>query len=504
MNVTRILLIVFSLFTPLSAADWPQWGNQPNRNMASDEKNIPGTFAPGKMDLKTEVIDLSTTKNIKWIAKLGSQSFGNVTVAHGRVFVGTNNKSPRNPKNKGDRGVVMCFDEVTGKFLWQLVVPKLGAGKVSDWEDLGICSSPTLQANRVYVITNRCEVVCLDAQGLANGNDGPFKDETKYTGISELSPTDADILWVYDMRAELGIFPHNITSSSPLLVGDKLYVTTSNGQDWSHVNIPNPRAPAIICLDKKTGKLLGEEVSGISARIFHCNWSSPASGLIKNKRQIIFGAGDGFCYGFDPKPVTGTDGFNELKELWRFDCNPPEHKTKDAKPIKYPRSAGPSEIIATPVVYNNRVYVAVGQDPEHGEGVGCLSCIDATGSGDISQSGIVWQYKDIGRTISTLSIANGLVFAAEYAGKIHCLDAKTGNVYWVYDTESAIWASTLVVDGKLFLGNEDGMLYILQATKTLKVLAEIDMDAPIYSSNVVANGTLYVATQSHLYAIANK
>lgn len=507
-NIALFALVIFMINQVLSAADWPQWGNQPNRNMVSVEKNLPDSFDPGEMDMETEQVDLSTTKNIKWIAKLGSQSYGNVTISKGKVFIGTNNETPRHPKVKGDRGIVMCFDEATGNFLWQLVVPKLGAGKVSDWEHLGICSSPTVDADRVYVITNRCEVICLDTTGLANGNDG-FTNESQYIvgegkEPAELSETDADIIWVYDMRSELGIFPHNITSSSALLVGDKLYVTTSNGQDWSHVNIPNPRAPTLICLDTKTGKLLGEEVSGISARLFHCNWSSPAYGKINGNPQVVFGAGDGYCYGFDPQPVTGEDGFGELKELWRFDCNPPEHKTKDGKPIKYPRSAGPSEVIATPVVHNNRVYVAVGQDPEHGEGVGCLSCIDASGSGDISKSGILWQYKDIGRTISTVSIVDGLVFAAEYAGKIHCLDAETGKVYWVYDTESAIWSSTLVADGKLFLGNEDGLLFAIQADKKFNVLQKIDMEAPIYSSAVAANGTVYVATQSHLYAIAKK
>lgn len=58
--------------------------------------------------------------------------------------MGTNNESPRDPKHQGDRGVVMCFNEADGKFLWQLVVPKLGAGKVSDWEFLGVCSTPTV------------------------------------------------------------------------------------------------------------------------------------------------------------------------------------------------------------------------------------------------------------------------------------------------------------------------------------------------------------------------
>ena len=56
----------------------------------------------------------------------------------------------------------MCFNEKSGEIEWQLVIPKLGAGKVSDWEYTGVCSSPAIEGNRVYVVTNKCEVVCLD------------------------------------------------------------------------------------------------------------------------------------------------------------------------------------------------------------------------------------------------------------------------------------------------------------------------------------------------------
>ena len=77
---------------------------------------------------------------------------------------------------------------------------------------------------------------------------------------------------------------------------------------------------------------------------------------------------------------------------------------KDGKPIKYPAAEGPSEINATPVFWKNRVYVAIGQDPEHGEGVGILTCIDATKTGDITQTGKIWSYDKIHRSISTVSI----------------------------------------------------------------------------------------------------
>ena len=482
------------------AADWPFWGRTPSRNMVSDEKGIVSSWDPGKFKPNSEEIDMATTKNIKWISKLGSQAYGNPTVAGGKVFVGTNNESPRDPRFKGDRGVLMCFDEKTGDLAWQLAIPKLGTGKISDWEYLGICSSPAVDGNKVYVVTNRCEVLCLDINGMANGNDGEYKEEGQYLAGPGKPPAvpgakDADILWRFDMREELGVFPHNITNCGPLIFGDKIVVTTSNGVDWTHTTIPNPKAPALCMLDKNTGKLLGEEDSGVSAKTLHSNWSSAAHGTLNGKDLIVFGGGDGFLYGFSTE-TTKREDRDVFKELWKVDCDPLEYRNKNGKALKYATYDGPSEVIATPVFYNNRIYVPIGQDPEHGEGIGRMLCVDAT------NGKIIWDNKEIKRSLCTPAIINGLVFCADFSGFVHCFDAETGKQYVSYDSKSHIWGSTVVVENKIYVGTEDGDVVILAADKTLKELGKIDMKAPVYSSPIVANGTLYISTPTHLYAIA--
>jgi outer membrane protein assembly factor BamB len=490
-----------------SAQDWPRWGgNDPGRNMYSAAKGLPDRFDPGKMKPGTEEFDPATAKNVKFVLKLGSQSYGNTTVSGGKIFVGTNNDTPRDPKHVGDNSILMCFDEKTGEFLWQLVVPKLVSGKVNDWENLGLLSSPTIEGDRIYVVTSRCEVLCLTTDGLAKGNVGPFKDEGQYmVGPGkpkiEPGPKDADIVWRYDMMDELGVFPHNASNCSILVVGDILYVCTSNGQDWTHVNIPSPNSPSFIALNKKTGEFLGEDDAHISQRIFHGQWSSPSTGKVGNHQLVFFGGGDGFTYAFDSKPVKEGDS-NFLKTIWKFDMNPPEYKTMNGKPIKYPAAEGPSEVNATPVFYKNRVYIATGQDPEHGEGVGHLVCLDATKKGDISQSGLIWDYKGIHRSISTVSIdpETGLLFIGDFSGFVHCLDAETGKVYWTHDMKAHMWGSTMVADGKVYLGDEDGDFVVLAASKEKKVISTINLGSPIYSTPVIANGVIYVASTSHLFA----
>ena len=511
MKLHTILALTLLSTSLASAADWPVWGRDGYRNLYSPEKGLPASFDPGKFKKGTEEVDLTTTKNVRWAAKLGSQAYGNTTVANGRVYIGTNNETPRDKKHLGDRGIVYCLDEKTGELLWQLVVPKLGAGKVSDWEYLGICSSPAVDGDRVYVVSNRCAILCLDAKGMADGNQG-YQDEAKFLagkGKPPIKPgaKDADIIWRFDMRDELGVFPHNIASSSVLIMGDYLFCTTSNGQDWSHLNIPSPQAPCLIALNKKDGTLAGEEAAGIGNRILHCNWSSPGGGKVKGKDAVFFGGGDGILYAFSAtefeEEKDGADTFHLMKLLWKYDCVPNEYKKdKDGKPIKYPAAEGPSEIIGTPVYHKGHVYIAIGQDPEHGEGHGNLVCINA----DTGKK--VWDYRDLQRTISTVAIdeSNGLLFASDYTGYVHCIDSKNGKKHWVYDTKAHMWSSPMVADGKVFIGDEDGDLTVLPSKadfdpKKEEPLFETNMLVPIYSTPVVANGTLYVGTQTHLYAV---
>jgi outer membrane protein assembly factor BamB len=446
--------------------DWPMWGGTPDRNMVSSMKGLPTEW------------DVKTKKNVKWSAQLGSQSYGNPIVAGGMVFVGTNNELLRDPKQPGDRGVLMAFRESNGEFLWQHTHVKLESGRANDWPFQGVASSPLVEGDRLYYVSNRGVVFCLDIQGFRdNKNDGVVQNEPLQGQF------DADVIWSFDMMEQVGSYPHNMSNSSPVIWGDLLFVSTSNGQDESHVNIPSPRAPSIIAIKKESGTLAWEDNS-VEDRILHGQWSTPAVGRIGGVIQVVSAQGDGWVRGYD---LTG-------KKLWEFDTNP--------KSSVWPRTR--NELIATPVIFEDRVYIANGQDPEHGEGVGHFYCIDATKRGDITESGRVWHYDKIRRSISTAAIADGLVYIADFSGFLHCLDAKTGQPYWTHDTFAAIWASPLVADGKVYLGDEDGDVVVMQQGKVKKVLAEMNMGSAVYSTPVPAHGTLFLNNRNELFALAVK
>ena len=194
------------------------------------------------------------------------------------------------------------------------------------------------------------------------------------------------------MINELGVFPHNLATSSPVIYKDTVFIVTSNGVDEAHLDVPSPRAPCFIAVDKNTGKLLWENNDPFDT-ILHGQWGSPAVGVVNGKPQVYMPGGDGWLYAFDASDPKG-------KLVWKFDLNPKETKWELG-------GAGTrNAIISTPVFYENSVLLAVGQDPEHGEGTGHFWRIDATKTGDISpelgeinkpgkanpNSGVIWHY----------------------------------------------------------------------------------------------------------------
>ncbi len=228
-----------------------------------------------------------------------------------------------------------------------------------------------------------------------------------------------------------------------------------------------PLSPSLIALDKHTGQLVARDDEMISSRVFHGQWSSPSLGLVAPAARGLLRRRRRRLLCLRRRSPRRPEATGYLQHIWSFDCNTPEHKFRDGKPIDYWEGdkrkdrgnhddwtyLGLNEIIGTPVFYKNRVYVAVGRDPLHGAKTkGGLFCIDATQTGDITSGGKIWSYEDIGRTLSTVSIADGLLYVADESGRVYCLDADTGKLYWMHDTGADIWSSTLVADGKVYVG----------------------------------------------------
>jgi outer membrane protein assembly factor BamB len=471
---------------------WPMLGGTPERNLVNPfVRGLPSDWSVKK----------GKVRNVKWAARLGSHSLGSPVIAGGRVFIGTNNEVPRDKGIKGDRGVLMCFREADGAFLWQAVHEKAEDVDV-DFPLMGVVSTPCVESDRLYYVSNRGELICAHVAGDAK------------TG-------KAKILWSYDMVKQLGVFPCQLPISSPLVVGDLVYVVTGNGVDVATGRLPAPKAASFIAVHKRTGRLVWQS-SLPGKNVMRGQWSSPSACTINGRTQVIFPGGDGWLYAF-------AAGSHEL--LWKFDLNP-----KKAGPYKYGGRSLRCFPFATPVVSGGRCYIAAGQEPDEGPGVGHLWCIDITKAPknknkDLSpvndnfdpkapvnkDSGLVWHYggpvipkpkgdderEDVfGRTLSSMLVHDGLVYAAEIAGYLHCVDAKTGKKVWEHDFQDGTWCSPYYVDGKVFLGTDGSDLLIYKAGRKLVEPKKIKIGQPVKVPPVAANGVLYVNAGTHLYAIA--
>ncbi len=458
-----------------------------------------------------ELPTVFTQEQLVWDLPLGDHQYTVPRVDGNDLLIGVNDSAIDHPAVESTGGgILMCLDLQTGARKWQLPIPRYMAGTAppmhfNHWK-CGVCSRPAVDGNRLYLVGPRGDILCVDRLGQSDGNAGPFVDELAYFGLPaghpyRLTPEDGDIVWQYDMITNLAVIPHDVCGNSPVVCGDFVYACTSNGVDDTHNVVPSPDAPSLIALDKQTGQLAAVDGLNIGRRMFHGQWSSPVVAEFGGQTMILFGGGDGVLYAF--KPVSSPSEPGDVKTLelsWQYDCCPADYRQRNGQPIPYARwnkisTEGPSEVIATPVVWNGRIYVTIGQSPVHGPGAGILSCIDgATGQK-------VWDSREVGRTLSDVVIEDGLLYVADYSGHLHCFDAVRGERLWHHDLLGGVWCATpLVHRGRVYISNDKFRFWILQAGREKRVLAQGRVRS-LAITPVVAGDILLLPTQNRLFAL---
>src|SRR5262245_36738337 len=504
--IAYVSLLALWLAASASGDDWPMFGRDASHNAVTSETNSPTAWDVGGFDRKTGAWLRDNARNIKWQVPLGTGTFGDPVVAGGLVWVGTNNGySP--DKDFVDASVLACFRESDGQPLFRYVSQRLPHGRVHDWPTSSMACSPLVEDQRMWFTTNRAEVVCFDIGPLMKGESQPRE------------------IWKLDMMGKLGVRPTGSRMTychfcSIASYQDLIYVITGNGVNYDGANkIMAPDAPSLLCLRKETGEVVWQNNSpGVG--ILAGQWSSPLVIDAGGHPQIVAAQGDGWIRSFDPP--TG-------KLIWKFDVN--------FKTSRYELGGRGTRntFLATPVYYDGRIYIASGQEPEHGEGRGRLVCIDPTKTGDISgelavdaagepvavgrnrwldelkgervipnpNSGLVWEYvehdrnsdgkldfeEQFHRSLSNVAIKDDLLFITDFSGLMLCLDAKTGRVHWTYDLLAAVFSSPLIVGNVVYIADEDGDVALFRLSSDPSVamrdgsaLAEINVGNSIHCS----------------------
>ena len=277
----------------------------------------PARFVRAGEKLANGTIDPATARNVRWGVKLGNAIYSTPSIAQGKVFVGGMEQG---------NGIFVCLEAATGRLLWKWKAPAKKFPKDIDGFNLGIheippqmgvCSTAAIEGGRVYFVSHRFEVVCLEANGLAGTESG-----------------EARVLWTFDMQERAGVFPCDTANGSPVIVGDLLYVQTSNGIDRNSFSepekeknrkFPAPDAPNVIGLDKRTGRLVATDDTRIADHLLHGQWSSLSLGKVGGRELLFFGGGDGCCYAFEAL-ARAPEQPVRLKPVWWYDCIPPEYK----------------------------------------------------------------------------------------------------------------------------------------------------------------------------------
>ena len=471
------------------AEDWPMLGRDRTRNPVSLEKNAPVWRRSGWADGS----ESKAAGNIQWSVKLGTRTASDPVIAGGMIWIGT---SETDAKTQHRSAVLNCLREKDGKLLYQYRSPPQPGAAYRDLERAaaGHTSSPLVEGDRIWFTTTRCETVCLDIGPLRRGEGQPKE------------------LWKVDMVRQLGIFPSDApmgygkTCSIAASCKGRIFVCTGNGVDPDG-NVPQPKAPSLVCFAKDTGKVLWTDDSP-GAKIREGQWSSPLVLEIQGRDQVIVPQGDGWLRSFDAE--TGA-------LIWKFDTNP--------RSITDPIDR--AQLLATPVYCEGRIYNGNGASPvcPNPPKSTYFYCIDPTRLGDISpeiedakgkieanpNSGMIWRHG--GRegkrwiflgTMASAAVCDGLALVAETSGYLTCLDARTGKLQWRFDAGVDMIAAPLVLDGKILIGTQDGNVHVLSLAREQVVRRSVDMDGGIAVSPVFANGVLYVATHDSLFALAGQ
>ncbi|MEZ5327165.1 MAG: PQQ-binding-like beta-propeller repeat protein [Verrucomicrobiales bacterium] len=447
---------------------------------------VPGVAVPPLLDRRQP----DKSPEVIWSTYLGSM--GEITVAGDVVLAGATNGGIPNartskqwanlilipPQEEHDEhdNAVFCLDARTGTLRWRAAHPQV-YDRRRGLPNFPITSRPEVDGDRVYYLTVASELVCADLEGFYDGeNDGPFLTE-ELTG-----KTDADIVWRIDLQSELGVQPRGASDvgyvqSSPLVIGDLVYVVTGNGSDRSSGSdkVPAPGAPSFLAVDKRTGRIAWSS-NAPGANIILLNNGSPAS--MSNGETVVFPGGDGLLYGFE-----AASG----KLQWNADMN---------------ALGGTKNLFfeTRPMIWNDLVITSLRSSIEGGPQKGAP--LIAVRPDKVPEPAWIFG-KELGGFWWQMVVQDGVLYAVSAPNILHAIDPASGKEHWQVKVGSGSDPWMLYgAPGRLFLSSMEGEFVIVKLGADTPTVETFEMaGVGAYGPPTLSGHGLFVPSRAGLFLV---
>lgn len=372
-------------------------------------------------------------RNIVWKAPLAGVGWSSPVIIGDRIYLTSAVPVGGDEKPVIDRSLrTLCVSANDGRTLWDKEIFAQTAATAPNIHRKNSHASPTpvYENGRLYVHFGHQGSACLNAE-------------------------DGAILW---STRDFAYKPVHGNGGSPVIEGD-LFIYNADAES----------DPAVIALDKNTGKLRWKfsRVSDAKKKFSFC---TPLVIDVNGKRQLIT-PGSGVVNALDP--VTGT-------EIWK---------------ARYDQGYS---VVPRPVFAHGMIFISTGYDKP------VVLAIRADGTGDVTDTHIAWKLDKFAPHNPSMVVVGDELYLVADNGVLSCIDAKTGGIHYQERCTGPISASILYADGRLYLQDEKGLGVVVKPGKTFQVLAKNDLAERSLASYAVAGDDLIIRTEKSLWRVGSK
>lgn len=290
---------------------------------------------------------------------------------------------------------------------------------------------------------------------------------------------DGKLLWKRSLTEEFGrISGYGGRLHTPIVDGQRLIVSFLSSS-WGKQGRPTHRYLAV---NKMTGQVIWWAEPG--GKPLDTTYAVPAIAVIDGCKVLIAPAADGNIYGMRSR--TG-------EKIWTFRLSKRGLNSSAVTDGKY-------------------AYVCHSEENIQGTEMGSVVCLDASGTGDITDTGVVWRRDGLRVGYASPAIANGRLYVVDNSANLICLDAKNGATHWLYNIGRVGKGSpTVTADGVIYVGGQTGVFRVLRdegdkcvALDTKNLEREDGLVDEIFGSPAIANGRVYFQSRYGTYCLGRR